>query len=213
MAITVVQRVFANTVSSGDTLAFPANVTAGNRIAVVSLHSFQPTTASITDSQGNPHTNQINGAAIGASGRAKWAWTAPITTTGACTITFTCAIGAALLLALYELSGQDGTTPYDTSSDDDTHSGNPVSPGSVTPAVNGSLIVNVAYNLGAAASTAVSPMTEQWDTSGRFVSDYVQPTAAAINPETTSGDPTTALAFCVVFRAAAGGANFRRVYY
>lgn len=202
----IVQSIHGFTVSGGGTLVFGSNLTAGNDIAVVGVHSYAGCPPSVSDSQGNTYAHPVN-AVQPSGGQYFHVWTAPVGSSAANTITVAMGCGNCPIIIALEVSGLDASTKYEAHATA-PGSTNPVQAGSITPTVNNSLLVSLFRNNGGGTWTAMSGWTEVDDTSGNQIQTYIQPTAAAINPEgTASTSPSTSFAYAAQFKSAAGGGS------
>lgn len=202
---TIVQRNAIDNLSTGGTLSFGSNVTSGNRVIVFVAHSYLGCAPTIADSLGSTFTKHVNGTAV--SPRFMHLWSAPLTSSGANTITVTFACGSVSGVYIAEVSGLDGTTPFGGSATNTSNSGNPVLAGSITPTVNGSYLLAWYRNNGSLPSyTPMSGWTEALDSDAVLIQDAIQTTAATINPEATaSSTPGNVVGASFFFNATAGG--------
>lgn len=92
------------------TVAFPANVTAGDLILVFTLATANASTVSLVDTQTNSYTFLQSGTG---NGELISSWWAVAKTTGPCSITFTASSAVTLSIIAAEYSGQ-ATSPIDT---------------------------------------------------------------------------------------------------
>ena len=206
MATAVVQQVTGTSLSNGSSLAFGSNVTAGNLIVVHILHSYAGCPPSVA-ATGFTFTNRVNGVRP-TGGRDYYVWTALVPSTGSLSIDLNMACGTVPIAAAYEISGQDGTTPYG-GSNTSTNAANPVGCGSITPTVNGAFIGAFLWDSsGTASYTPSGSFTERVDTGGAQAMDWVQTTAAAITPEATaSGSASTITGYTFYINAASATAS------
>lgn len=215
MAIAIVQNVVDEVFAgSPKALAYTSNVTAGNLLVVTTIHSYFGCAISISDTLGSTFTKRVNGIQLtdAAGGTFVHVWTAPIPSGGANTVTMTSGCGSHAQVSIYELSGHDVTTSYGGASGPTTNTTNPVKSGSITPTVDGSFLLSFMRNANNGYSfTPMSGWTARGSNSYYFLQDYIQPTAATINPEATvSADPSTVYGLSVWFNAAAVVASSSR---
>jgi len=202
MSATVAQRQGGFNLATGGTLVMPSNTASGNVMCVVALHSYAGCSPTLADSQSNTYTKHVNNA-NGANSRYFHVWSAPIGSSAACTLTFTCACGTVVNAFAAEVSGLSGT-PYETSSTN-AGSSTTITAGSVTPTVNGSYLMMLAAS-DSSTYTANTGFTKQFENVGYYAGDLVQGTAGAINPQcTVGGGPSYANGYVAVFQSAGGG--------
>ena len=201
----IVQSVTGFAVNGGGTLVFGSNLVAGNDIVVVGVHSYAGCPPSVSDSQGNTYAHPVN-AVQPSGGRYFHVWTAPVGSSAANTITCAMACGNLYGVIALEVAGLDASTKYEAHSVG-IGSTNPVQAGSITPTVNNSLLVSIFHDIsGGSTWAAMSGWTEVAESASCQIQTYIQPTAAAINPEgTATSSPGTSFGYAVAFKSAAGG--------
>lgn len=192
---TAVQGILAeySAISGGGTLALGSAVTVGNTILILGQHSYLGCPPNCTDSLGNTYTRSSAYSAAG--GYFFYVWTAPITTGGTCTVTFTMSCGSMHSVALIEVSGL-AASPYDQHSAVFSAAGSSPFSG---PTITGG-VANLYYGIligtsGAAVTTTaggeghVKRYTNIAGTAAYC--DYQQATAAAFTPTFTwTGTPS-----------------------
>jgi hypothetical protein len=198
---TVVQRITGLSLSGGNTLVLPSNVTAGNHIAVIGIHSYLACPPSVSDSQSNTYTKHVNGT-LPSGGLYFYVWTAPVTSSGACTVTLAMACGNFPIIGAVEVSGLNATTPFG-GSNVAANTTNPTYAGSITPTVNGSYLAAIFRNAAAATHTPMAGWTEVADPGSVLFEDVIQTTAATITPEATLSSTVDSTGYTAFFNAAA----------
>lgn len=218
MAAAIVQM--ATPVIAADdtqTFAMPGNVVSGNRLVAAFLHSYIGCAPSPSDSQGNTYAAHSSGALHPTSnnagqGQYLWVASAPIGSSAALTFDPGYSCGNSRLQFIAEVSGLDGTTPYG-GVNSDNQAASPAEAGSVTPDVNGSLIIGLFHALaGQPTWTAGSGLTKAFEdeVNGACILTYIQPTAAAKNLDVAvSGNAGDIVGYAIWFRAAAATVLFK----
>lgn len=197
---------------NADTLVMPGNVTAGNHIVILGAHSYIGCPPTVADSQSNTYTKRVD-AVRPTGGGYFYVWTAPITSSGACTITLSMGCGQFGTIYAAEVSGLDATTPYG-GHNVSPNTANPVVCGSITPTVNGSYLAAIFFNNSGGTFTAQSGWDDRFNATSSLAQTLVQTTAASITPEATaSTSPSTAFGYTAYFNAAAGASTFFRPYF
>lgn len=210
MAATRVQVVSDLTgVSSGATVTFASNVTVGNTVTVIMANHYAACPPTLTDNLGNSYTRVVTGGVASGVTYPLFAFTAPITTGGACTITLAMGCSALAFWFATEVAGLSAS-PFESYSVLNNAS-SPMFAGSVTPTVNGSYLM-AAFLDASNAGTIVngSAWAGQGGVSGKRLQDLIQTTAAAINADATSPTPGNINGYVVVFKAAASASTARR---
>lgn len=163
--------------------------TTGADLIVIFCGSYKDWQAtSITDSQGNTWTALTNYAGSAQAGRFFYCFNP--TTNAAHTFTPNFGFSLYQFVGVLAFSGATGGSYHSENGGIDTT--DPLQPGSITPAVNASLIVSGIFNYGQGASPTVdSGLTYYGVAKSGSVGMgghgwYVQPTATAINPTWTS---------------------------
>jgi hypothetical protein len=111
-------------------LAFSSNVTAGNLI-VVSIHSYQPNTYTVTDTRSNSYNLATSQEFAGDTNLKVFIYWAICASSGACTVTITPNTSGFISFGLHEYSGVAASSPLDqVNSNQGT--GTAVSSGAVT---------------------------------------------------------------------------------
>jgi hypothetical protein len=186
--------------TNGDTLALPGNATAGNHILVMCNHSYSGCPVTITDSQGNTYTRHFFSDFV-------WSFfTAPVASSAALTVTFNMACGQSSRSMVVEVSGL-ATPHYYDMANRTTNTTSPASSGGITPDTNGQYLAVWGSRPIAGSWAADSPFTERLenDTSTMMYQDYIQPTAALIDPSmtVTASEYFPVIVYAVALRAAA----------
>lgn len=203
-------------ISNGSTFSFTSNVTVGNTIIVMGVHSYAACVPSITggvDNLGNVYTHR--GSSLPVNGGTFETWTAPVVTGGACTITFSMVCSSFSTLAIIEVSGLAAGNCYDQEAI--TYNGTdstPSSAGSITPTQNGEYIAIIAEATGTTTTFTAGGEghTKQVENAAPTASyfDYVQPTAGAFNPSVSWASGVIASYIMQAsFKAAGGGGGAR----
>lgn len=112
---------------------------------------------------------------------------------------------AAARVGLIAVTGAD-PTPFDNESGADSNSVTSIQPGSITPSVDGCLLVSTLQAASAGAITAPAGWTVVGNDSGLGAIAYlIQGTAAAVNPTWTTASAGWLAASMSVWKPAAGG--------
>jgi hypothetical protein len=194
-SLSVVQEAYGtrdDAVSSPAPLAFGSNVTSGNRIIVVLIHTYLGTPPTISDTLGNTYTVRGSHPDI-AVNKFLWIFDTVSGSSGANTVTATYGAGSSYALAILEVSGS--TTGYDTTAgmNSATSTSSPKSTGSITPSADGALVVGI-FKEGNNTITFSSPshtIKNLW-TVGNVQTAfiwYLQTTAASIQFQVDSSSP------------------------
>lgn len=137
----VQSKVAVNTaVSNGVTIAFDSNVTVGNTIIVIGLHSYAGCPPSFTDNLGNTYT--ARGSRLALNTEIFELFTAPVTTGGACTLTAAMSCGVFRALAIVEVSQIAAGNPFDQQTGTyNALATSPFAAGGITPSEAGEYIL------------------------------------------------------------------------
>ncbi len=222
MAITIVQHTPISTQSSVSptTLTFGSNITAGSSIVVLTIHSYLatppggPGTGGLSDTLGNTYTQRNTAQILNPANQSAgigYVHTTVSASGGANTVSIPYLAGVTRGCVAFELTGVP-TNPYDTQNGNKNTS-NPQDGGSVTPAINGSLIIGLFERVGFATyggATVNTLFTTIFNDAADSASCAygIQTTAASVTPSinapATAGYP--AYGFTVVLSPSAGGA-------
>lgn len=209
MAISLIQKkTVYNTATATQNLtaSFNATITAGNLI-VVPINTYISTVSSVTDNKGNTYS-LIGSPAVNGSDRT-YIYYAKNVVGGTVTVTVNFNAGNHIRsFGIYEYAGADKTAPFDKSVTG-SGTGTSVTPGTVTPTNNNSLIVSVGGDYtpgGTAAITAQTGYTlrdSQADnvTHERYYfEDFVQTTATGTTPLFTIANSANYRVVAAVFK-------------
>lgn len=215
MALSVLQftPMSSQSSSSPTTLTFPSNITAGSVIGVMILHSYVATPPAAVDTLGNVYTKRdaqlLPNPGNGNAGGYTYVFTATSILGGANTVTLTWAAGTGRGAVAFEMTGTP-SNPYDTQNVG-MNSSSPVNGGSVTPAVNGSLIVGLFQRTGLASfggATVNTFFTSIFNdvTDGGSIAYGIQTTATTVTPSinATASAGYPVYGFTAVFSPSAG---------
>lgn len=203
MGATYVQEASTDygTYYDGSTWSFGSDVTAGNHIAVLMFHSYSGCPPSLSDNQGNSYT--ARGANPGTPVGLFRIFTAPVGSTGPCTITMHCACGYVRLFVAVEVSGLDDADLFEAQNTA-TDASSTYETGSITPASDGAFLIAMWHKAGGTLSgTSVSSeVTIRQNYNAMLYATGTQAIAAAVNPQLTG--PTGTIYGCVAaFNASA----------
>jgi len=137
---TLVQLKIADyaSLSNGSTIAFDSNITSGNTIVVLGLHSYAGCPPSLSDGLGNTYSPK--GTRPSLNTEIVEIFTAPITVGGACTVTTAMSCGLFRNFAMAEVSGLKAD-PFDQQNGTyNASASSPFAAGSITPAEAGEYI-------------------------------------------------------------------------
>jgi hypothetical protein len=182
--------------NSGQTFAFPGNVTAGNAIIVMLSHTYLGCPPSITDTQGNTYTSKGSQPSDGSSGNF-WIFTAVAGSTGANTLTVSFGCGFAKHFLAVEASGM-ASDPFDVQGVLEHVS---TYGAAITTTEDGELILAMWSKLGSdiEASSVDSPMSFLTDGTLYATASGFQTSAGSITP-TVVGPSGTIDSFSAGFK-------------
>lgn len=197
--------------NTGQTFAMPGNSTSGNTICVIMEHSYLGCPPSITDTLGNTYTSKgANPSPV--AGRFLFVFTAPVTSTGANTLTITFSCGNSFAFFAAEVSGLV-TDPFDDEATlDDTTTA--YGPGNLTPTQNNDFIMALWHKQGSdlGGSSVASPMNF-FTNALKYATAYgIQATTSDINPELT-GPANTITCYGAAFKATATGGDSQKAAF
>ncbi len=205
MSAALVQSVATvdNDSSTSKAHVFGSNVTAGNQIAVAFYHSYPGCAPTVTDSRGNTYTNRVSASVVEDTNRYLWVFTAPVGSSGACTVTIAFACGNISNCFVGEVSGLHVTAPYTTHATKNNTT-NPVDSGAVTTVETDSLIVCLFFcDPGGPSYTPGTGYTELIENGGRQVQYKIESTTGSVTPQATvSNNEADTYGTSVVFGAA-----------
>jgi hypothetical protein len=204
MAIALVQSKLGSTTTTGaNAVTFTSTPTAGNLIVVCVTYfgGGSDYFSSIADNKSNTYTqvgSTLHANATSDYCRVYYAKNITSSATFTITVNFTGSPGSGdTMVAIHEYSGADTTAPLDSVNPGATGSGTAVSPGAVTPTVNGCLIFSGGCDDSGANATPTANTgggytlrQHQDDASSHeriYTEDFVQTTAASTTASFTIG--------------------------
>ena len=181
--VTYIQGASSTFVQPGDSVAFPASVTNGNKIIVGLMWSYSACAPTLSDTRGNTYTQVGTVSKNTATSSYDYWFVAPVTSSGANTLTLNASCGSARSMFITEYAGLSAN-PF-VSNNTQTNSSSPCYAGSITTTTKGSLVLGMFGDSASRTFTSGSGFTERLKNQVSMLEEQVKSSTGAINPSST----------------------------